>query len=222
MGGQVVGDDLILTQQDGDELNAGNVRGPVGPVSGDTVVGGQVVGDDLVLTQQDGDEVNAGNVRGPKGDQGAPGNATMRVDTSVGTRIYITDGVAERMVSGDTGWKIISYWGADGVVMGEPLPPGLEPTANQSGRIRLKRVNNRVAWDFRGLTFTSATPSIPTPIGYRPGLLYSIRSIWLGSNHRRVSVGSDRIYFIAGIGDKADQTFSTVLEYDTDADWPTA
>lgn len=40
-----------------------------------------------------------------KGDQGLPGNATMRVDTSAGARVFITDGVTERMVSGDTGWR---------------------------------------------------------------------------------------------------------------------
>lgn len=40
-----------------------------------------------------------------KGDQGLPGNATMRVDTTVGKRVFITDGVTEHMISGDTGWR---------------------------------------------------------------------------------------------------------------------
>lgn len=43
-----------------------------------------------------------------KGDQGLPGNATMRVDTTVGTRVFITNGVAEHMIKGDTGLRNLS------------------------------------------------------------------------------------------------------------------
>ena len=45
---------------------------------------------------------------GEPGKDGAPGNATLRVDTSVGKRVFITDGTTEHMVLADTGERNIS------------------------------------------------------------------------------------------------------------------
>lgn len=60
------------------------------------------------------DVVTRANAGEFKGDRGLPGNATMRVDTTVGTRVFITDGTTERMISGDTGWRnVASLVGAD-------------------------------------------------------------------------------------------------------------
>ena len=42
--GTIVGDDLILTQNDGDTINAGNVRGPIGPGASDAEVAAYVDG----------------------------------------------------------------------------------------------------------------------------------------------------------------------------------
>ena len=62
------------------------------------------------------------------GAQGLPGNATMRVDTTVGTRVFITDGVTEKMLSGDTGWRMIQL------------------KTGWSGILKVKRVMNTVYW----------------------------------------------------------------------------
>lgn len=52
------------------------------------------------------------------GEQGLPGNATMRVDTTVGTRIFITDGVTEHMLKGETGRRRIESLVTNGWVGG--------------------------------------------------------------------------------------------------------
>lgn len=46
-----------------------------------------------------------GDVTGLQTTLNTKGNATMRIDTTAGTRVFITDGTTERMVSGDTGWR---------------------------------------------------------------------------------------------------------------------
>lgn len=57
--GEVVGDDLILTQLDGTPVNAGNVRGPSGPTGAASSVPGPT---------------GATGATGPTGPQGASGN----------------------------------------------------------------------------------------------------------------------------------------------------
>lgn len=70
---------------------------------------------------------------GPKGDKGDPGNATMRVDTSVGTRVFISDGTTEHMLKGDTGWRDI-----------RDLFVGLNDEKYSTLELRIKRVNDTV------------------------------------------------------------------------------
>lgn len=55
-----------------------------------------------------------GDVTGLQTALNAKGNATMRVDTSVGTRVFISDGTTERMVSGDTGVRNIASMASTG------------------------------------------------------------------------------------------------------------
>lgn len=76
--GEVVGDDLQLTQHGGDTIVAGNVRGPRGPQG----------------------------IQGPPGTLELIGgdNPAITVDTSVGTRVFVGD----TMIYGDTGWRELS------------------------------------------------------------------------------------------------------------------
>lgn len=79
IGGLVVGDDLVLRRRNGDELNAGNVRGPQG---------------------EEGPE----GPEGSEGPEGPAGQSDIVVDTSVGTRVF-ANGV---MVYGNTGWRDVA------------------------------------------------------------------------------------------------------------------
>lgn len=61
----------------------------------------------FLIAQSVRDDADAGLFKGEPGKDGAPGNATLRVDTSVGKRVFISDGTTEHMISGDTGWRDI-------------------------------------------------------------------------------------------------------------------
>lgn len=59
-------------------------------------------------------------LQGPQGLQGLPGNATLRVDTTEGKRVFISDGTTEHMISGDTGWRNVTSlltWGTGTVYL---------------------------------------------------------------------------------------------------------
>lgn len=96
---------------------------------------------------------------GPQGLQGLPGNATMRVDTSVGTRIFLSDGTTEHMIHGDTGIRNL------GELLAEPSGAGLA-----TGNFFIRREGNQV-------TLSAALKAVATdtmwkgsaiPVGYRP------------------------------------------------------
>ncbi|UTT41486.1 hypothetical protein NMP99_03135 [Glutamicibacter mishrai] len=94
----------------------------------------------------------ANGSQGPQGLQGLPGNATMRIDNTVGTRVFITNGTTERMVSGETIPKdiaLISSWGGVG-------------TLTRSGSTVTLYVENADA------TNATSTHFFTIPAGYRP------------------------------------------------------
>ncbi|HAY43614.1 MAG TPA: hypothetical protein DCY59_08710 [Micrococcaceae bacterium] len=105
------------------------------------------------------------------GEQGLPGNATMRVDTTAGTRIFITNGVTEHMLSADTKWRSIQWWGADGVVQGLPLEVthGYLPLAGEAGGVYVRRINDMVYMRILAITTTSGAQQFPIPNGFSAG-----------------------------------------------------
>lgn len=133
------------------------------------------------------------------------GNTTMRVDTTVGTRVFITDGVTEHMVSGDTGWRDISS-----LVQ-------LETTGTLV--VLIRRVNERVYLSAENLTLTVDPPAHATilavPVGFAPypvmkyGPQYEIKSD-LYSSGREIRSGS------LGAGMKRFQ-----INFPTRDAWPT-
>lgn len=100
IGAEVAGDDLQLTRQNGDTFEAGNVRGPEGPRGQQGAPG--VDGATIV------DDATAQAAREYRDQAQAVLEATeslgIRVDTSVGTRVYVGD----TMIHGDTGWRNVS------------------------------------------------------------------------------------------------------------------
>lgn len=91
--------------------------------------------------------------------QGLPGNATMRVDTTAGTRVFITDGVTEVAVRSSTGPRRVPDMyrnGAGSVVEGEV------PTISRDG--------DTVVLQFTGKseTWVSGDTFAQIPTGFRP------------------------------------------------------
>ena len=139
------------------------------------------------------------------GTQGPPGNATMRVDNAVGERIFITNGVTERMVSGDTGLRSL------------PLAVG------SAGAFNIRRVGQQVEIRLVGFVSSATKPNILTaslPSGMRPGNAVTVLSI--GSNGTDLCSatltydGSSLV--IAGL---STLNVSFVIKYLTINTWPT-
>jgi len=106
---------------------------------------------------------------GPTGPQGPPGEVTLaqlnqaiRVDTSVGTRVFSGD----TMIYGDTGRRVLVSWDADGNVTGN-MPSGLIPTPKTAGHVIVRRENNLVTMYIRGGEASGGTVVVNgLPVGY--------------------------------------------------------
>ena len=104
-----------------------------------------------------------------KGDKGDPGEVTLeqlnqaiRVDTSVGTRVFAGD----VMIYGDTGTRGLVEWDSEGVVTYGEMPVGLEPTPGVRGGIYIRRINEDVTVSLIGVSATNVAPIIPVPDGF--------------------------------------------------------
>lgn len=117
-------------------------------------------------TGDKGDKGDTGDDSTVPGPQGDPGNATMRVDNTVGTRIFITDGTTEHMVSGDTEWRRIVGW-SDGAVTEGTIPARITPEGTTTGGVYLMRQNNQVTLAIVDGATDGTNPTIPLPAGFR-------------------------------------------------------
>ena len=111
----------------------------------------------------------ATGAKGDKGDKGDPGEVTLeqlnqaiRVDTSVGTRVFAGD----VMIYGDTGTRGLVEWDSEGVVTYGEMPVGLEPTSGVRGGIYIRRINEDVTVSLIGVSATNVAPIIPVPDGF--------------------------------------------------------
>lgn len=140
------------------------------------------------------------------GAQGLPGNATMRVDTSVGTRVFISDGVTEKMVSGDTGWRNISS----------------ELINGWTGSVWIKRDSTSVKVEVLDLLATNATDRawLNLPLGFMPSHSPLRRSLYLVGTtvaFKRVDVSSTLTLEQYVASDRA----RGGIEFDPGTAWPT-
>lgn len=152
--------DLILTRTDGDTINAGRVRGADGVSDIPGPAGPQGPQGERGLQGIPGSTGPTGDTgaQGPQGIQGipgTPGNATMRVDTAVGTRVFITNGTNEYMVSGDTGVRNVSAL----------VPAGITTT-----NMYMSRVGKTVTVSAQAVSSTTAgnVTILDLPLGFRP------------------------------------------------------
>lgn len=151
-----------------------------------------------------------------------PGNATMRVDTTVGTRVFITDGVTERLISGETGWRTLTSWGTDGVVSGDPLPAGLTPDVGKAGYVRIRRTIDDASLSIAGTNCTTSYPVFVLPTGFRPTTATSTFFATSNSTLRGAKVNQTNVFTTFLVGDKADTSYATRIEFNSLGAWPTS
>ena len=102
--------------------------------------------------------------------------ATMRVDTTVGTRVFISDGTTEKMVSGDTGWRKVIVAPKAG--------------AHSGGEIRWRRSDNTVQLFLVGITLLEGAGFV---------VVLDAANIPLGFS----AVATDRAFYLIGLANSA-------------------
>lgn len=147
----------------------------------------------------------------------------VRVDNSVGTRVFLDYPGGSTMLHGDTGWRNVE----------DMLDPAFVP-ASSAGRVRVRRVNNQVFWTIRvslvepllvaaAQNMVTAIPSQfrQLPAGYGTvgaGLSFPSRTMFGIEN--RVT---PEILTITGTGPgdwSVDESLAASFSYSTNAPWP--
>lgn len=134
--GDVVGDDLILTTKDGTPINAGNVRGPIGPAQPYSVA---VAGDMVIMRTSDG----RGKV------------ATPTAPEDIATKDYVD--LRLPMSSTNAPLGPISNFASSGQYILETLPTGKKRVT--ASNVRLTRTTSNF-----GTVSTSAWTALGTLI----------------------------------------------------------
>lgn len=167
-----------------------------------------------------------------KGDKGDPGEVTLeqlnqaiRVDTSVGTRVFSGD----TMVYGDTGRRVLASWDAEGNITGN-MPAGLIPSPDTPGHVVIRRENNLVTLYIRGAEASQNTVAVDgLPLGYTANsdtweLGFCRVGTHTTSKEAMVRLGAGHVT-ITGVsaGDKfGNSQYHVVIRWAPDNLWPRA
>lgn len=139
------------------------------------------------------------------GAQGPAGNATMRIDTSVGRRVFVSNGTTEEMVTGYTGWRDITLQMRSGV------------TATS---VHLSRNMNVITMNFRGLVIDGGIVEIYTlPQGFTADSP-SVRSGVLASGANLARVVSPSIGIVRLLSGPSG-VYDGSVSFTTISAWPT-
>ena len=242
--GAIVGNDLILTRTDATTVNAGNVRGATGPANTLTIgtvttlpagssatagLTGVAPNQTLALGLPNGQpsdwlKVGPGNPRSAATTAGQitgtePNGCTYRSTDGGGVGGY---GWTKRAgvwvcVEGDTGFSYLSSWGTDSIVTGDALPTNWAPTPGTAGYLRIRRVNNRVTFLARGVTY--ADQGIRSlPAGFRPphNAIFPV-SYWSTTGYGLVNEGA---VLLGMPGVVSHVNYPTRAEWDSIEAWP--
>lgn len=156
-----------------------------------------------------------------------PAGLSLRVDTTVGTRVFAGD----TMIYGDTGWRAITTWSKDGSLVGE-LPSGLIAQEGVDGGVYYRRVNGLVTLRILGARAESSNLQIRIPSGFDPGgVPWPVVTLTLASlsNSAYIRVGS--AYGYVGISASASNpvnipssgpSYSSEATWGTKRAWPTS
>lgn len=155
-------------------------------------------------------------------DARVPSNMALRLDTTVGTRIFAGD----TMIFSDTGMRALVTWDANGVVTHGELPPGIIPRSGNIGGIYIRRKLSLVTMYVVAAEVSAVNPTIPVPAGFRSGFPYP--SVPVSSSHSKTvyaTSGSSTVTFYgAAVGDllaTASQYFGSVISWEAGTAWPT-
>lgn len=146
----------------------------------------------------------------------------IRIDKTIGTRVFVNDGVKEHMISGDTGWRSVIL---------------ADSTNVMSGEIRWKRVNEKVYLRFINVIMKTGNGytqlPISPPYGFRQvtndRIMQSIGMTANATGLQTISIFTGTIawlYQIAGgvvntVRPTTDGLQGT-LSWNTDDPWPTS
>lgn len=163
-----------------------------------------------LIAQSVRDDADAGLFKGDPGKDGAPGNATLRVDTSAGKRVFISDGTTEHMINGDTGLRDITAL-ATGVT---------------SGKIYVQRENSLVTLTFDTVLMGGATGAnyimIPTggiPSGFRPPFTFWFNNVDGPPAKRRMGITATGA-LVVYLTPLPDDRYTGTIVWRTTNTWP--
>lgn len=126
----------------------------------------------------------------------------------------------------DTGWRVLSSWGADGVVSGLPLPAGATPLLGSAGYVRVRRIKDKVQFYVRSIrsTNTSITFNMEygVPIEFLTSQYYTKSIIDAGGSYStRVENGYNNVSISTTGGVPAQVgTIGAMLEFPTERPRP--
>lgn len=161
-------------------------------------------------------------------DARVPDGLSLRIDNSVGTRIF----AGNTMIHGDTGWRGTVTWGSDGSLVGE-LPTGMSAQEGVDGGIYYRRVNGLVTLRILGARAEASALTIPIPSGFDPGgVPWPVVALSLATNSTSAygRIGSNYVYAsVAGASasnpvniPSSGPSYSSEATWGTKRAWPTS
>lgn len=161
------------------------------------------------------------------------GQLYVDVNATNGANLWIAVGTTSaywNVLIGDTGWRQISSWKADGTLSGVALPKNLTPTTGVAGDIRCRRIGSDCIWAFRGLSI-SGTVSINTdfaPAGFFSNSVNNYMRtpiVWADGSVTSANWGTNGLYLsIASSGTNgtrtADSSYASMTRCAVDNPWP--
>lgn len=159
---------------------------------------------------------------GEPGKVGAPGNATLRVDTSVGKRVFISDGTTEHLVYADTGYRDISSL----------LPAGITKSVSvNASPPTIRRINSTVTIElYLDVAVSGSTTIIGLmPDAFRPRAIISRPNLlWIDTTSVGRPLPSEQFpWYLSQASIRtsgaipANSTLLLTASWDTKAAWPT-
>lgn len=152
-----------------------------------------------------------------------PSNLALRLDTTVGTRIF----AGNTMIFGDTGLRTLVSWDTTGTVTYGTMPTGLAADSGRAGGIWIKRVREKVTMFISGAITTLNSGVIGIPTGFFPtSAPYPTTLFAMSTGYGRASIGGGKIYTVwtagAQIPASNSSAYASTITWDVFTSWPTS
>lgn len=154
-------------------------------------------------------------------DTRVPENLALRVDTTVGTRVF----AGSTMIYGDTGLRALVLWDTIGNITYGTMPTGIGTVSGMAGGIWIRRIRENVTLSITGAVATSASSIIDIPSRFPPNSSpYPTVSFRVSSGTGWASIGSGKAYLNCPAGDsipsRSSSAYSAMLTWNTNEPWP--